>query len=94
MASGLALIFHEDGSIEATPELKEKLQLASGSRLELVQQDGAEFRFRAPSEMRVIHGWRDLEGILADSSSGYERRAKERAGTRTRVGESPGCIDK
>jgi hypothetical protein len=65
MASGPALIFHEDGSIEATPELKEKLQLAPGARLELVQQEGAEFHFRAPAAMREIHGWRDLEGILA-----------------------------
>jgi len=67
MASSPALIFHEDGSIEATPELKMKLQLAPGSRLELVQQEGAEFRFRVPTAMREIRGWRDLEGILADS---------------------------
>jgi hypothetical protein len=30
MASTPALIVHEDGSIEATPELKEKLHLAPG----------------------------------------------------------------
>jgi hypothetical protein len=65
MASA-ALIVKDDGSFEATPELKLKLRLAPGSRLELVQQDGMEFRFRAPAAMREIHGWRDLEGILAD----------------------------
>jgi hypothetical protein len=67
MASSLALIFHKDGSIEATPELKRKLQLVPGARLELIQQEGAEFRFRAPTAMREIESWRDLEGILADS---------------------------
>lgn len=73
MASSLALIFHEDGSIEATPELKKKLQLAPGSRLELIEQEGSEFRFRAPTAMREIHGWRDLEGILADSPADPNR---------------------
>jgi hypothetical protein len=68
MASSLALIFHEDGTIEATAELKRKLRLAPGSRLELVEQEGSEFRFRAPGVMREINGWRDLEGILADSA--------------------------
>jgi hypothetical protein len=65
MASSLALIFHEDGSIEATPELKQRFQLMRGARLELVGQEGAEFRFRAPAAMREIHDWRDLDGILA-----------------------------
>jgi hypothetical protein len=65
MASA-ALIVKDDGSYEATPELKMKLQLAPGSRLELVEQEGTEFRFRAPAAMKEIHGWRDLEGILAD----------------------------
>ncbi len=73
MASSLALIFHEDGSIEATPELKQKLQLKPGTRLELVQQSGAEFRFRMPSLMKDITSWRDLEGILADSTADPNR---------------------
>ncbi len=73
MASSLALIFHEDGSIEATPELKQKLQLKPGTRLELVRQSGAEFRFRMPSLMKDITSWRDLEGILADSTADPNR---------------------
>ena len=67
MASTAALIFHEDGSIEATPELKQQLQLKPGTRLELVQQTAIEVRFRVPSSMKQIEGWRDLEGILANS---------------------------
>jgi len=77
MASNPALIFHEDGSIEATPELKRKLELVHGTRLELVQQEGTEFRFRVPPEMREIHGWRDLEGILADSPADPNRDLDE-----------------
>jgi len=77
MASNPALIFHEDGSVEATPELKRKLELVHGNRLELVQQDGAEFHFRVPIEMREIHGWRDLEGILADSPVDLNRELDE-----------------
>ena len=64
-----ALIVRDDGSIEATPELKEKLRLIPGTRLELVEQDGQELRFRAPSYAREIRGWRDLEGVLADSDA-------------------------
>jgi hypothetical protein len=67
MPSSPALIFHEDGSIEATPELKQKLQLNPGARLELVQQSGTEVRFRMPVSTKEIRSWRDLEGILADS---------------------------
>jgi hypothetical protein len=66
MASSLALIFHEDGSIEATPELRQRLRLLPGTRLELVKQSGGELRFRMPVPMKEISGWRDLEGILAD----------------------------
>jgi hypothetical protein len=76
MASA-ALIVRDDGSFEATPELKMKLQLAPGSRLELVQQEGAEFRFLAPTAMREIHGWRDLEGVLADSPADPNRGLEE-----------------
>jgi len=73
MASTPALIVHEDGSIEATPELKEKLHLAPGTRLELVQQSGREIRFRIPAPMKEIKSWRDLEGILADSAADPNR---------------------
>jgi hypothetical protein len=69
MASTPALIIHEDGSIEATPELKERLHLAPGTRLELVHQSGEEVSFRMPPPMREIKSWRDLRGILADSAA-------------------------
>lgn len=69
MASIPALIFHEDGTIEATAELKQKLHLKPGARLELIQQSGVELRFRMPQPMKEITGWRDLEGILADSAA-------------------------
>ena len=72
MASA-ALIVKDDGSFEATPELKKLLRMEHGTRLEFVRQDGAEFRFRAPYEMREIHGWQDLEGILADSPADPNR---------------------
>ena len=68
-ASSAALIFHEDGSIEATPELKDTLHLAPGSRLEFVQQSGEEIRFRMPTWPDEIRNWRDLQGILANSSA-------------------------
>jgi hypothetical protein len=73
MASSPALIFHEEGTIEATPELKETLQRMPGARLELVHQSGAEFRFRMPTPMKEIRSWRDLEGILADSPADPNR---------------------
>ena len=47
-ASNAALIVHDDGSFEATPELREALHLAAGTRLELVQQSSEEVRFRIP----------------------------------------------
>ena len=79
MASGSALIFHEDGTIEATPELKEKLHLKPGMRLELVQQAGTEVRFRMPSQKKEIDSWRDLEGFLAGSPVDLSaERKKER----------------
>ena len=73
MASGPALIFHEDGTIEATPELQQTLHLKPGTRLELVQQSGVELRFRIPPPMKEINGWRDLEGILSDSPADPNR---------------------
>jgi hypothetical protein len=76
MASA-ALIVKDDGSFEATPELLQKLRLVPGTRLEFVQQDGAELRFRAPCEMREIKSWRDLEGILADSAADPNRDLDE-----------------
>ena len=66
-AGNAALIVHDDGSFEATPELKETLHLAPGTRLEFVQRSGEEIRFRVPLEFREIKSWRDLKGILADS---------------------------
>jgi hypothetical protein len=77
MPSSPALIFHEDGSIEATPELKQKLQLTPGTRLELVQQSGSEVRFRMPAPTKVIRSWRDLEGILADSPADPNRELEQ-----------------
>jgi hypothetical protein len=76
MASA-ALIVKADGSFEATPELKLRLQLEPGTRLELVQQDGAEYRFRAPSTRREVKSWRDLEGFLADSTADPNRELDE-----------------
>jgi hypothetical protein len=73
MASTPALIVHEDGTIEATPELKAKLHLAPGTRLELVHQSGEEVSFRMPSPMKEIKSWRDLRGILADSPADPNR---------------------
>ena len=68
-ASNAALIVHDDGSFEATPELREALHLAAGTRLELVQQSSEEVRFRIPKWPAEIKSWRDLEGILAHSDA-------------------------
>jgi hypothetical protein len=68
-ASNAALIVHEDGSFEATSELKATLHLAPGTRLELVGKSGEEIRFRVPKVFREIRSWRDLQGILADSDA-------------------------
>jgi hypothetical protein len=65
--SNAALIFHDDGSIEATRELKDVLHLTPGSRLEFVRKTGEEIRFRMPKPLKEIGGWRDLEGIWAGS---------------------------
>jgi hypothetical protein len=65
--SSAALIVQEDGSIEATPELKDTLHLTPGTRLELVQRTGDEIRFRVPKVFPEIKTWRDLKGILADT---------------------------
>lgn len=62
-----ALIIKDDGSFEATPELKEALHLKPGTRLELVESTGSDVKFHVPSYMREIKSWHDLEGILADS---------------------------
>jgi hypothetical protein len=78
MASA-ALIVKDDGSFEATPELREALHMQPGTRLELVEHDDQEIRFRVPGSMRDIAGWRNLEGILADSPVDLnEERRKER----------------
>ena len=66
-ANSAALIVQDDGSLSATPELKESLDLSPGTRLELVRREGEEVRFRIPTPMKEIKSWRDLEGILADS---------------------------
>jgi hypothetical protein len=66
-AGSAALIVHDDGTFEATPELKDTLHLAPGTRLELVQRSGNEIRFRVPMILPEIHSWRDLQGILADT---------------------------
>lgn len=63
-ASGAALVVREDGTLEATPELNETLHLTAGSRLELVDNDGTELRFRVSAWPAEIKNWRDLEGIL------------------------------
>ena len=80
MASGAALIFHEDGSFEATDELKQQLRLQPGTRLELVEQTGQEVHFRVPTYApRTIKSWRDMEGFLAGSPVDLnEERKKER----------------
>jgi hypothetical protein len=78
MASA-ALIVRQDGSIEATPELREALHMKPGTRLELVEHSGVEVRFRVPSPVADVHGWRDLRGTLADSTIDLnEERGKER----------------
>ena len=69
MPSSPALIFHADGSIEATAELRQKLHLVQETRLELVEQSESEIRFRMPKTNRPIHSWRDLEGVLAGSAA-------------------------
>jgi hypothetical protein len=66
-ANNAALIVHEDGRFEATPELKEALHLAVGTRLEFIQRSGAEIKFMVPKVFPEIKSWRDLEGILADT---------------------------
>lgn len=66
MASTAALIVRDDGSFEATPELRASLHLKPGTRLELVKQSESEVQFRIPRH-RDIKSWRDLEGILTDS---------------------------
>jgi hypothetical protein len=66
-ASNAALIVHDDGSFEATPELRKELHLAPGTRLEFVQRSGEEIRFRVPRAFPEIHSWRDLQGILANT---------------------------
>jgi hypothetical protein len=73
MPSSPALIFHADGSIEATAELREKVHLVPGTRLELVQQSDSELRFRMPRATGPIRSWRDLQGILADSTADPNR---------------------
>jgi len=65
--SNAVLIVHDDGSFEATPELRNELHLAPGTRLEFVQRSGEEIRFRVPRAFPEIRSWRDLEGILADT---------------------------
>jgi hypothetical protein len=68
-AGNAALIVHDDGSFEATPELKDTLHLAPGTRLELVQRTADEIRFRVPKVFSEIKSWRDLQGILANSDA-------------------------
>lgn len=65
--SNAALIVHDDGSFEATSELKDTLHLAPGTRLEFVEKSGGEVRFRVPKLFPEIGSWRDLKGILADT---------------------------
>ena len=66
--SNAVLIFHDDGSIEATRELKDALHLIPGSRLELVDQSGPEIHFHIPPPVKDVRSWRDLEGILSSST--------------------------
>jgi hypothetical protein len=66
-SNNAALIVHDDGSFEATPELKDTLHLAPGTRLEFVEKSGEEIRFRVPKVFPEIKSWRDLQGILADT---------------------------
>ncbi len=72
-----ALIVHDDGTIEATRELKDALHLVPGSRLEFVQKSGEEISFHMHASPKDIGSWRDLEGILADTAfdpnAGLER---------------------
>ncbi len=68
-ASSAALIVHDDGSFEATPELKEALHLTPGTRLEFVHRSGSEIHFKLPKVFPEIKSWRDLEGILAETDS-------------------------
>jgi hypothetical protein len=76
MASA-ALIVKDDGSIEATPELREALRMKPGTRLELVQHNAYEVHFRVPSQ--ETRGWRDFDGYLAGSPVDLnEERRKER----------------
>lgn len=76
MASA-ALIVRDDGSFEATPELKELFHMRPGSRLELIQHNCQEVRFRVPAPEN--HGWQSLEGYLADYPVDLnEERRKER----------------
>jgi hypothetical protein len=69
MTSSRALIFNEDGSIEATPELKLQLNVTAGTRLELIQQDGSDLLFRIPPPEVEPQSWMSLRGILAHSSA-------------------------
>jgi len=79
MASAAALIVKDDGSIEATPELREALHMKPGTRLELVEHSAQDVHFRVPSPPQEIRSWRDLEGYLADSPIDLnEERRKER----------------
>jgi hypothetical protein len=68
-ASNAALIVHDDGSFEATPELKDALHLEAGTRLEFIQRTGREIHFRLPKSFPEIKSWRDLQGILANSDA-------------------------
>jgi bifunctional DNA-binding transcriptional regulator/antitoxin component of YhaV-PrlF toxin-antitoxin module len=78
MASA-ALIVKDDGSFEATPELREVLHMQPGTRLELVEREGDEVRFRVPAGSEDLQGWRSLRGMLADSPVDLnEERRKER----------------
>jgi hypothetical protein len=79
--AGAALIVKDDGSIEATPELREALHMKPGTRLELVEHSDQEAHFRVPSPGQGIRNWRDLGGLLADSAVDLsEERRKERQG--------------
>jgi hypothetical protein len=78
MASA-ALVVKDDGSFEATPELMNVLHMQPGTRLELVQREGDEVRFRVPAGAEELQGWRSLRGMLAGSPVDLnEERRKER----------------